>query len=299
MENTEIVSTLDLAAPVSENHPENTTQNTNQQYFKFVGFLPRFIATIVDGIIILIAALLLTFAIQTLTGEPFSLKEDSPFELLVGVIGIFYSITMLTVQGATIGKKLFHIRVVNKEYNQVTLFQAIIRETIGKILSGLLNLGYIWVLIDDKRQSWHDKIAKTYVIYDQPVTREEFETLQKHSNLPLVLIVTGIIESILPISLMVFIIPQLTKFYQNLDATGFNPVVGYSLVGLVIALALTQIVFGIICMKKQKRGEYLDVRHKDIAKILVIAGAVAIAIIIPVMILSILVPLYSALNSIQ
>ncbi len=293
------MSNLDIAGLV-ETPSQDAPQNTNQQYFKFAGFLHRFIAALVDGVVVLLTALILTFAIQTLIKEPFSIEKNSPFELLAGLMTIFYSITMVYVKGATIGKKLFHIRIVNKDYNRVTLSQAIIRETIGKILSGLVfNLGYFWVLIDGKKQGWHDKIAKTYAIYDQPITKDRFEAQQRKSNLPLVLIATGIIESIFPLSIAIFIIPQLIKFYESLDTTGFNPAAGYGLVGLVIALALVQISFGIIFMKEQKRNGSLAEKHEEIAKILVIASIVLTAVLIPAMIISILGPLYSALHSLQ
>jgi len=32
-------------------------------------------------------------------------------------------------------------------------------------ISGVvLFLGYLWILIDKKKQGWHDKIARTYVV---------------------------------------------------------------------------------------------------------------------------------------
>ena len=37
--------------------------------------------------------------------------------------------------------------------------------TIGAILSGLaLGLGYLWATWDGRKQTWHDKIASTYVV---------------------------------------------------------------------------------------------------------------------------------------
>ena len=42
--------------------------------------------------------------------------------------------------------------------------QAILRY-IGYIVSALaLSIGFIWIAIDKRRQGWHDKIARTYVI---------------------------------------------------------------------------------------------------------------------------------------
>jgi uncharacterized RDD family membrane protein YckC len=35
----------------------------------------------------------------------------------------------------------------------------------GMEISGIvLFLGYLWILVDKKKQGWHDKIARTYVV---------------------------------------------------------------------------------------------------------------------------------------
>jgi hypothetical protein len=37
---------------------------------------------------------------------------------------------------------------------------------VGYLVSAIVvSLGFIWILFDSKRQGWHDKIAKTYVVY--------------------------------------------------------------------------------------------------------------------------------------
>ena len=39
-----------------------------------------------------------------------------------------------------------------------------LRECIVKQASGVMLLGYIWVLIDEKNRAWHDKILDSYVV---------------------------------------------------------------------------------------------------------------------------------------
>lgn len=36
-----------------------------------------------------------------------------------------------------------------------------------------LFLGYLWVLVDDERQTWHDRLAKTIVVYEWDARYEE------------------------------------------------------------------------------------------------------------------------------
>jgi uncharacterized RDD family membrane protein YckC len=45
------------------------------------------------------------------------------------------------------------------------VISAILREVVGKFISSLiLLLGYFWMLWDPKKQTWHDKIAKSVVV---------------------------------------------------------------------------------------------------------------------------------------
>ena len=54
---------------------------------------------------------------------------------------------------------------IDESGNNISIGKAILREVIGKWISGsVFDLGYIWVAFDEKRQGWHDKIAGTYVI---------------------------------------------------------------------------------------------------------------------------------------
>jgi uncharacterized RDD family membrane protein YckC len=35
---------------------------------------------------------------------------------------------------------------------------------LGYVVSSILYLGFIWILFDERRQGWHDKLAGTVVI---------------------------------------------------------------------------------------------------------------------------------------
>lgn len=64
----------------------------------------------------------------------------------------------------SIGKVACKLCVVNADGVSLTFQQALGRNA-GKLLSGLiLGLGFLRVLWDDKRQGWHDELAKAYVI---------------------------------------------------------------------------------------------------------------------------------------
>jgi len=83
----------------------------------------------------------------------------------LGVVSILYETILISQwNGQTIGKKVMGIRVVSASGGPVDLLHAFIR-SLGKVLSWIcLLLGYLWMLWDEKSQTWHDKLAETYVV---------------------------------------------------------------------------------------------------------------------------------------
>jgi uncharacterized RDD family membrane protein YckC len=107
-----------------------------------------------------IAGLLLTM--YTKDGPP-------PLNGLIIGTGLIFSLAYFIVawsrSGQTIGKMAVGIKVVGADGQPPSGGRAVLRY-IGYIISGLvLALGYFWVIYDQKRQGWHDKIAGTYVVY--------------------------------------------------------------------------------------------------------------------------------------
>jgi uncharacterized RDD family membrane protein YckC len=69
------------------------------------------------------------------------------------------------ISGFTPGKALLGLRVVRTDGRPVNLGRAVLRLIAYLIAALPLFLGFIWILFDNRRQGWHDKIARTYVIY--------------------------------------------------------------------------------------------------------------------------------------
>lgn len=152
--------------------------------YEHAGFGARLVAAIIDGILISIVTGVINGIFGTALGVGSSLMntdnitDEAALGLLTAVIGgslliMFinmviswgYYIIMTGAKGATIGKMIMKLEVVDENYQKISYGKAALRETIGKFVSSLVFcLGYLWVLFDDKKQGWHDKIAKTYVI---------------------------------------------------------------------------------------------------------------------------------------
>ena len=82
------------------------------------------------------------------------------FPVLVAV----YGAVLWKQRGTTIGGIVCNLKVVRLDDRPLDWTTSIVR-ALGCVLSlAAVGLGFIWIAIDDDRQSWHDKIAGTVVV---------------------------------------------------------------------------------------------------------------------------------------
>ena len=128
---------------------------------EFAGLGVRFVARLVDWIIIFAAPTLVFVVLGVAT-------QNGLFVVITllwwAVVENFYYIYFHHKTGQTIGKRLFGIRVVKTDGACLSWGDSFTRwfgYALGRIP---LYLGQIWIAIDEKNQGWHDKIANTYVM---------------------------------------------------------------------------------------------------------------------------------------
>ena len=83
-----------------------------------------------------------------------------------GLLLLFaYRVLFTGLKGQTPGKMLMRIKVIDERGEVPGIGRALVREVPGRLLSEIsLGLGYVWAAWDDKKQAWHDKLARTYVV---------------------------------------------------------------------------------------------------------------------------------------
>lgn len=127
---------------------------------EYAGRLHRFAAFIIDAIVISVVIVVLDAIGVIDIGEP-----SATDQVLEAVISFGYYILLTAAFGATLGKMALGMRVVDESGQNAGFLKVLIRETIGKLVSAIvLFIGFIWILFDDKRQGWHDKIGGTFVV---------------------------------------------------------------------------------------------------------------------------------------
>jgi uncharacterized RDD family membrane protein YckC len=86
------------------------------------------------------------------------------------VVSVFYNIGFWMLSGQTPGKRILGLRVLRIDGERLRLRNAILRQ-VGYWISSIFFLGFIWILLDNKRQGFHDKIGGTIVTYSWPEGR--------------------------------------------------------------------------------------------------------------------------------
>jgi uncharacterized RDD family membrane protein YckC len=161
----------------------------------YAGFVTRYIAFLIDILLIAVASTLIItvtrvtidfFGIDKLLaqiGQTLGLSPEEPtvnnlFSWLAKIAGslfVFglYSVVSWVLVGKTVGKALMGLRVLAEDGRGLSIKKAIIRALGYYISAWALLMGFLWVLVDDRRQAWHDKFAGSLVVYEWDARHEE------------------------------------------------------------------------------------------------------------------------------
>lgn len=83
---------------------------------------------------------------------------------ILPVIYAFINSLLISRLGGTFGKILTGTEIAGINGNRLSFWKAFFRNLIGYKISGVFFwLGFIWILVDKERRSWHDQITGSYV----------------------------------------------------------------------------------------------------------------------------------------
>jgi uncharacterized RDD family membrane protein YckC len=137
-----------------EQHYNQTTDLFLEEPVIYGGF----VAALIDGIILLIPNLALTYLVP---------QEIAGSILSIIMYWLYYAVQESGTSQATFGKKIVGLKITAENGERVTFGQASGRY-FGRLLSTItLFIGYFMMLWDKKRQTLHDKMAGTLVVMAQ------------------------------------------------------------------------------------------------------------------------------------
>ncbi len=163
---------------------ENTIYEQDAPKVEYAGFWWRFLAYIIDDLIIgavsciFILPILAVFGISMYSFKEAGMNPDDAELLILPIIlasssigllatvlqWLYFAIMESSKYQGTLGKIVLKIKVTDVEGNRITFARATGRY-FGKIISGMiLMIGYIMAGFTEKKQALHDILASCYVI---------------------------------------------------------------------------------------------------------------------------------------
>lgn len=167
-------------------------QNQENSRVFYGGFFVRLAAAWVDALIVSLALISLRMSVFFMGNTTNPLYQPilfrfTPWDIFFYLLTTAYYVFFTYAAGATLGKRMFSLRVVAADGGRLSLWDVLYRETIGKYLSGaFLFMGYLMAGVDKEKRAFHDMLADTRVIYSfgkEPTHRnvEDYEHRDEES----------------------------------------------------------------------------------------------------------------------
>jgi uncharacterized RDD family membrane protein YckC len=129
----------------------------------YAGFWRRFVGWFIDTAIVLGVTATLVWALYSA-----GVRMDDG-SAVWGVILLHQSVSFLyywpfVAAGVTAGKFIVRVRVVDDAGGRPGHLRSLKRYLVAAVSNSMLRLGYFWMITDDRKQTWHDWMAGTYVV---------------------------------------------------------------------------------------------------------------------------------------
>ena len=121
------------------------------------GFWTRFVAWIIDAIIISVVLATIRLAAQGFE----QITSDALFNT---VVAWTYFVVLTAARGQTVGKMAVGVKVVTADGQKPGVRAVLVREVVGKAVSAvILFLGFLLIAVDGRKRGLHDRIGSTFV----------------------------------------------------------------------------------------------------------------------------------------
>jgi uncharacterized RDD family membrane protein YckC len=132
----------------------------------------RLVAVLIDSLILLVVLTPLLIAIYGL--QYFDLQRQlsgeagGAWDWAINISLVAITILFWRYRGATPGKMLISARIVDANTGGAPSTARLVLRYFAYLVSMLpLFAGFAWIAVDRRKQGFHDKIARTVVIYDE------------------------------------------------------------------------------------------------------------------------------------
>jgi uncharacterized RDD family membrane protein YckC len=153
----------------------------------YAGFASRFAAFVADvvvltGIFMLVLAAI-NFAASILTGRSIDFNRSDTWVIIAYLVwGFIYFAYFWGLNGRTAGGAVFGLQVVTDDGGDVSGRRAVGRTLAFPLSFLILGLGFLGILLGDRRRALHDVIAGTVVVYSWDARAARLRYLSRSSS---------------------------------------------------------------------------------------------------------------------
>ncbi|MBI5414412.1 RDD family protein [Candidatus Peregrinibacteria bacterium] len=149
-----------------ENEHSENAASASPGNFRYAGFWIRFLALLIDGIIIAIVSRILFGSQVSATPETgVNFQMSGQLNGWQNLVHLIYFIGFWIALSATPGKMACGLKIISQDGSKLRPAQAVGRY-FAMILSGIiLFIGFLMAGFDDRKRALHDRLAKTYVVH--------------------------------------------------------------------------------------------------------------------------------------
>ncbi|RXJ86435.1 RDD family protein [Arcobacter sp. CECT 8985] len=143
------------------------SENLNNTDLQLASMRSRALAYVIDDLLITFLVFIVFWDVIKTAGDDVTLAIaiSNQFIVPIMLMKFVYQTFFTWYYGATIGKYILKIRVIDyNDFGRISLSSAIFR-SIGRILSEMFfYIGFIVGFFDQGKQTFHDKIGRTLVV---------------------------------------------------------------------------------------------------------------------------------------
>lgn len=129
-------------------------------------FPKRLFAYFIDEVLVsFLFVMIYINAIESTQSVEDTINMINSLVVYIMVLKVIYQTFFVTVYGATVGKIFMKIKVVSINDLENPSFLYSLSRALVRILSeSAFYLGFLWALMNPKRETWHDKAGQTLVV---------------------------------------------------------------------------------------------------------------------------------------
>jgi uncharacterized RDD family membrane protein YckC len=143
----------------------------------YAGFWIRFVAKIIDSILLNIALLVVRIPLGVSMFTPMTSRNPAAIMAIMGAVAIStllsilitaaYETYFVSAKGATLGKMALGLKVVRPDGAPISMGLAAGRYFAQWLSAIIFMIGFIMAGFDDQKRALHDRICETRVIYSR------------------------------------------------------------------------------------------------------------------------------------